>query len=95
MIPQEELDRFMRALNQSIQKTGPFDGNEREIPEGAIFAMFHGYLFVAKKHNMPAAEYEIIRKALQDITNWITIGMDIEKFRMSDSNLENHVLLEI
>lgn len=98
MIPQEELNRFMANLNQAAKTVGKFDGNAPEIPQDAVLAMLHGYLFLAKENGVPVPEYEIIRKALQDITNWITIGLDIETFSMSETATpasKDHVLLEL
>ena len=48
-----------------------------------FLSMLHGYLFLCRSNDYPAEEYEIIKTALQDITNWFTIGLDIEKFEMT------------
>lgn len=81
MIPQEELNRFITNLNKAAKSVGDFDGPPLMVPHEAVMALLHGYLFLAKENDVPSRDYEIIKKTLQDITNWLTMGLDIETFR--------------
>ena len=98
MIPQEELNRFMLDLNKAIKETGPHAEAQNKYPLDAILSLLNSYLFLARETGMAVPDYEIIRKALQDITNWLTIGVDIETFSVSETATpasKDHVLLEL
>lgn len=74
-----DLNSYATVFNQKRKLSGLKSGTNKEI----FLSMLHGYLFLCRSNEYPAEEYEIIKNALQDITDWFTIGLDIEQFEMT------------
>ena len=74
-----DLNAFAAVFNQKRKLSGLKSGTNKEI----FLSMLHGYLFLCRSNDYPAEEYGIIKNALQDITDWFTIGLDIEQFEMT------------
>ena len=74
-----DLNSYAAVFNQKRKLSGLKSGTNKEI----FLSMLHGYLFLCRSNDYPAEEYEIIKNALQDITDWFTIGLDIEQFEMT------------
>lgn len=74
-----DLNAFAAVFNAKRALRGLKSGTNKEI----FLSMLHGYLFLCRSNDYPAEEYEIIKNALQDITDWFTIGLDIEQFEMT------------
>ena len=74
-----DLNSYATVFNQKRKLSGLKSGTNKEI----FLSMLHGYLFLCRSNDYPAEEYEIIKNALQDITDWFTIGLDIEQFEMT------------
>lgn len=96
MIPQEELNRLAKIFNEQLKYA-----EIARISEDAkehFLGVLNVYLFLAKQNNVADNNYNVIKKALQDITNWFTIGLDIETMGQSKTVTpasKDHVLLEI
>lgn len=74
-----DLNSYAAVFNQKRKSRGLKSGTNLEI----FLSMLHGYLFLCRSNDYPAEEYEIIKTALQDITDWFTIGLDIEQFEVT------------
>lgn len=74
-----DLNAYAAAFNAKRTLRGLKSETNMEI----FLSMLHGYLFLCRNNDYPAEEYEIIKNALQDITDWFTIGLDIEQFEMT------------
>lgn len=78
-LDRRELNAFAALFNAKRALRGLKSGTNLEI----FLSMLHGYLFLCRSNEYPAEEYEIIKNALQDITDWFTIGLDIEQFEVT------------
>lgn len=99
MIPLEELNRFAKHVNACkkahLEQEPDSLVMDRTRPE-TWFGIFNGYLYLLKANNISDERYEIARKVLQDITNWVMIGVDVETLEYSvPKDADNHVLMEI
>jgi len=93
-ITREELNAYAAHWNQKKAESGLKSDNNVEI----FFSMLHSYLYLCKLHQYPEKEYEAIKNALQDITDWFTIGLDIEKFEPTipeGPTVTNRVLIQL
>lgn len=75
----EELNAYAALWNSKKANSGLKSENNLEI----FLSMLHSYLFLCRENGFPEEQYEIIKNALQDITDWFTIGLDIERFEMT------------
>jgi hypothetical protein len=93
-ISREELCSYAATFNQKRLERGLKSASGREI----FLSMLHGYLFLCRANEYPKEQYEAIKNALQDITDWFTIGLDIEQFEMTMPNgavVTDRVLVEL
>ena len=72
------MDIFAKAFNEclveDVKKNGPMDINM------VVTGTLNGYLYLCRQHNVPKAEYLIIKNALQEIAEWYTSDVDVETF---------------
>ena len=88
-ITTEELNLWVAQFEDAFVKVM----KDRPLNPFAItLAMLNGYLYICKKHGIPAEEYEIIKNALQDIAGWYHAGIDIETFEEKEINEERRTL---
>lgn len=86
-----ELNTWIELFNKKIKARF----QNRKIPTaGLVLSLFNGYLYICKKHGMPADEYQIIKNALQDIAVWYYDGIDVETFKEVEPN-EDRIQVEI
>lgn len=78
-LDRRELNAFAALFNAKRALRGLKSGTNKEI----FLSMLNVYLFLCRSNEYPTEEYEIIKNALQDIADWFTIGLDIEKFEMT------------
>jgi hypothetical protein len=78
-ISREELNSYAATFNQKRAERGLKSDKGIEI----FLSMLHGYLFLCRQNDCPAEQYAAIKNALQDITDWFTIGLDVEQFEMT------------
>lgn len=78
-LKRDDLNSYAALFNERRTVRGLKSETNIEI----FLSMLHGYLFLCRSNDYPAEEYEIIKNALQDITDWFTIGLDIEQFEMT------------
>lgn len=78
-LTREELNAYAALWNSKKANSGLKSESNLEI----FLSMLHSYLFLCRENGFPEEQYEIIKNALQDITDWFTIGLDIERFEMT------------
>lgn len=61
---------------------------EKQTPADAVFSLFlaamNMYLHLLRAEDVENRKYEDIKTALQDITGWFIMGLDIETFEMRE-----------
>lgn len=75
-VTREELNAFAAHWNKKKAESGLKSDTNLEI----FLSMMHSYLFLIRENEYSEEEYATIKNALQDITDWFTIGFDIERF---------------
>ena len=78
-LDRKELNAFAALFNAKRALRKLKSDTNMEI----FLSMLNGYLFLCRSNEYPTEEYEIIKNALQDLADWFTIGLDIEKFEMT------------
>lgn len=98
MIPVEELNRFAQLFNLARQQIEDTEG-KAAVPTAADkdtwCGIFNCYLFLLKENKVAPDLYETVKKALQDITNWVTVGLDVETLEIKPEISNGRTLMEI
>lgn len=75
IIPVENMTLFASAMKDTFEKQ-----TEPLSPTLTFLGCLHGYLYLCKELNVPQSKYQIIKEALQEISEWYIMDMDIEAF---------------
>lgn len=80
----EKLDLAAAMIIRNARKANL----EQQAPADAVFGLFMAamnmYLHMLRAEDVEYKKYEDIKTALQDITGWFIMGLDIETFEMRD-----------
>lgn len=75
-LTREQLNGFAENWNRRCKESGVKSETGLEV----FLASLNAYLFLCRQNGYSEEEYNVIKNALQDITDWYIIGMDIENF---------------
>lgn len=92
LIPAINREVFAQNFNKGREALNLTRSNEGGMD--VFLACLNAYLFLCKDVGVPKEQYETVRKALQDITEWFIIG-DIESFSFPENQETQKTIIKL
>jgi len=92
IVPPVNRELFAQNFNSGRKQLGLEKSTEQGLD--VFLAVLHSYLFLCREVNLDKDKYELIRKSLQEISDFFTIG-DVESFQYEEPQYTTKTFIKL
>lgn len=95
IVPTKKLNLMAHHLINNANKAGMEQQTKTDTLFGMFLGALHSYLFLLREEKIEPEMYEHIKDALQEITGWFIMGLNIETFEEMPANTERQLIFNV